>query len=196
MRAYRPLRRVGLIYNTDELNARLKAEELRALAVEEGLELVELRIEPGADGKPSPEAIAPKVEEAAGEGVDFLYVASSSFLMAERDRLTAAALAAGLPLASAYEAMVVESQALLAVAARYYNVGRLAGFQAEQILLHGADPATMPIRGLDRFSYLVNMETARRLGLYPPLDVLRYAEIINGIPADPPPAAAVPPAAP
>jgi putative tryptophan/tyrosine transport system substrate-binding protein len=92
--------------------------------------------------------------------------------------------------------MVVESQALLAVAARYYNVGRLAGFQAEQILLHGADPATMPIRGLDRFSYLVNMETARRLGLYPPLDVLRYAEIINGIPADPPPAAAVPPAAP
>jgi putative tryptophan/tyrosine transport system substrate-binding protein len=109
MRAYRPLRRVGLIYNTDELNARLKAEELRALAVEEGLELVELRIEPGADGKPSPEAIAPKVEEAAGEGVDFLYVASSSFLMAERDRLTAAALAAGLPLASAYEAMVVES---------------------------------------------------------------------------------------
>lgn len=182
MRAYRPLRRLGLIYNPDEPNAVLKAAEIRALADGEDFELVEFQVRPAAGGSPSPEDIDLQIERAAAANVDFLYVASSSFLMAHRDRLTAAARDAGIALASAYEAMVQDSHGLLTMAARYYNVGRLAGFQAEQILLAGADPATMPIRGLDRYSYIINMETARRLELYPPLQVLRYAEIVNGRP--------------
>jgi hypothetical protein len=37
------------------------------------------------------------------------------------------------------------------------------------------------VLGLNRFTVLVNIETARSLGLYPPLLLLRYAEIV-GIP--------------
>lgn len=177
--AYRPLKRLGLIYNTDEVNAVVKARELREVVAAQGVELVELRIEAAAGSAPSPQSIDDIVGQAAKAKIDFLYVASSSFLMSNRHRLTKAALEAGVPLASAYEAMVIESDALLTVAARYYNVGRLAGYQAEQILLHNADPASMPIRELDRFSYIVNMASARRLKLYPPLSVLRYAEIID-----------------
>jgi putative ABC transport system substrate-binding protein len=87
-----------------------------------------------------------------------------------------------LPVAAAYEDMAAKSQALVAVASRYYNVGRLAGFQAEQVLVNGFDPIDIPIRSLRRFSYVVNMETARRLGVYPPLMVLRYAEVVHGTP--------------
>lgn len=104
--------------------------------------------------------------------------------MDNRDLFTGAALEVGLPVAAAYEAMALESHALLAVASRYYNVGKLAGFQAEQILIEGVAPIDVPIRGPDRFSYIVNMATARSLGLYPPLRVLRYAEVVNGTPSE------------
>lgn len=103
--------------------------------------------------------------------------------MANRDHLTRAAIEQGLPVATAYEAMATQSQALLAVASRYYNVDRLAAFQAEQILVHKIRPIDIPIRSLNRFSYIVNMDTARRLAMYPPLDVLRYAEVVGGTPA-------------
>ena len=160
MRAYRPLQKLGLIYNVNEVNAVLKAEEMRNLATQEAFELVEFRIETATpDQEPAPEQIDEQITIALGAGLDFLYVASSSFLIANRDRLTATARDAGIALASAYEAMVLDSHELLSIAARYYNVGKLAGFQAEQILVHGADPATMPIRSLNRYSYIINMET-------------------------------------
>lgn len=60
-------------------------------------------------------------------------------------------------------------------------MGQLAGFQAERILLDGALPGELEVAGLDRFSVIVNMETARALDLYPPM-LLRYAEIVNPIP--------------
>jgi putative ABC transport system substrate-binding protein len=78
--------------------------------------------------------------------------------------------------------MAAKSHALVAVASRYYNVGRLAGFQAEKVLVEDIPPIDIPIRSLSRFSYVVNMETARRLAAYPPLAVLRYAEVVNGAP--------------
>lgn len=179
LRAYRPFDRLGLIYNTNELNARLKAEELRALAEMMGFELIEATIELGGDGKPMVDAIPKAIAEAKARKADFLYVASSSFLMANRDFFTRTALEQGVPVAAAYEAMAAKSHALLALASRYYNVGKLAGFQAAKILVDGIAPKDLPIRGLDRFSYIINMETARKLKLYPPLTVLRYAEIVD-----------------
>ena len=87
-----------------------------------------------------------------------------------------------------HEAMATKSQALIAhaliaAASRYYSVGRLAGFQAEQILIKDIPPVAIPIRSLSRFSYVINMDSARQLSTYPPLSVLRYAEVVNGKPA-------------
>ena len=77
-------------------------------------------------------------------------------------------------------AMVRESHGLIALAAAYYNVGRLAGYQAEEILARGKTPGDMEVLGLDRFTVLVNIDTARELELYPPMLLLRYAEIVGG----------------
>ncbi len=76
--------------------------------------------------------------------------------------------------------MVRDSHGLIALASAYYNVGQLAGYQAEQILAHGAMPGDLDVLGLDRFSVLANIDTARRLDLYPPILLLRYAEIVGG----------------
>ena len=99
--------------------------------------------------------------------------------MAQRDQIHSAALAMERPVVSAYEAKAAKSNALLAVAGRYHNVGQLAGYQGEQILVKKIAPGDRPIRSLSRFSYVINMRTAKRLKLFPPLSVLRYAEVIE-----------------
>jgi putative ABC transport system substrate-binding protein len=175
---YRPFTRVGLVYNDSELNAVLKADELKRVANEMGFTIVERVIENDADGDPIVDDIPRAVADIAEEGVDFLYLGSSSFLLENADLFTLAALDHELPVATAYEAMVRDSHALISVASSYYNVGQLAGFQAEQIL-EGAQPGDLDIAGLDRFTVLVNIDTAHRLQFYPPMLMLRYAEIVG-----------------
>jgi putative ABC transport system substrate-binding protein len=182
IRAYRPFKRLGLVYNKNELNSVLNADRIAALAADMGFELITHDLPLKKNGKPSADDIPAALRAMKQAEVDFVYVGSSSFLMANRDRFTREALAMGLPVAAAYEAMAAKSHALVAVASRYYNVGRLAGFQAEQVLMEDIPPIDIPIRSLSRFSYVVNMETARRLAVYPPLAVLRYAEVVNGAP--------------
>lgn len=179
LQAYKPFSRLGVIYNANEQNAVLKVAELEELAQATGFELVARALPLGPDGLPGPESIPDAVAKMKAEGVDWLYVSSSSFLVDNRQLLSGAALEQGLPLASAYEQMVTDGHGLIAVAARYYNVGRLAGEQAKAILVDGKSPGDLPIRGLDRFAYIINMDTARKLDLFPSMEVLQYAETVN-----------------
>ena len=186
IRAYRPFRRLGLVYNRNELNSVLNADKIAALSTDMGFELISHEMPLRENGKPSADDIPAAISLMKEAEVEFVYVGSSSFLMANRDRFTNEALKMGLPVAAAYEAMATKSHALVAVASRYYSVGRLAGFQAEQVLAKEIPPIAIPIRSLSRFSYVINMESARRLAAYPPLSVLRYAEVVNGTPGTTP----------
>jgi putative ABC transport system substrate-binding protein len=80
---------------------------------------------------------------------------------------------------SPYESMVRKSNALLSVAARYKDVGRVAGEQARAILLDGKLPGGLPIRSVEQYSYLVNMKVARQLNLFPSVEILQYAQIVD-----------------
>jgi len=186
IRAYRPFKRLGLVYNRNELNSVLNADKIAALATDMEFELISHEMPLRENGKPSADDIPAALSVMKEAEVEFVYVGSSSFLMANRDRFTGEALKMGLPVAAAYEAMATKSHALVAVASRYYSVGRLAGFQTEQILAKDIPPIAIPIRSLSRFSYVINMESARRLAAYPPISVLRYAEIVNGTPGTAP----------
>ena len=176
---YLSFQRVGLIYNDDELNAVLKADEVRRVGAEQGFEVVERVLAAGIDGAPLADDIPRAVADVAAAGVEAIYVGSSSFLLDNADLLTRSALEHGLPVATAYEAMVRDSDALIALGSAYYNVGQLAGYQAERVLREGAVPGELEVLGLDRFSVVVNMDAARALGLYPPMLLLRFAEVVS-----------------
>ncbi len=176
---YLPFDRIGVIYNDDELNAVLKAEEVRRVGAEQGFEVVERVLAKDKDGVPLVDDIPVAVAEIADADVDLIYLGSSSFLLDNADLYTSSALDQGLPLATAYEAMVRDSQALIALGSAYYNVGQLAGFQAELILREDRIPGDLEVVGLDRFSVVVNLATARQLELYPPLLLLRYADVVD-----------------
>ncbi len=180
IRAYHPgFSHLGLIYNTNEKNSVLKHAEIAALSEEMGFELTALELPLGDDGKPRVEDIAPKTAELKAAGVDFIYLGSSSFLRANPDAFTGAAVENGIPVLSPYERLVRNSQALISVAARYADVGRLAGMQAEKILAGGAVPGDLPVARMTDFAFVINMDVARKLKLFPPLDLLQIAETVN-----------------
>ena len=180
IRAYRPgFKRLGLLYNTNENNSVLKRDEVAALAGPMGFELIALELPLGGDGKPRVEDIVPKMAALKAAGVEFLYLGSSSFLRGNRHVVTGAAVDNGIPVLSPYEQLVRESQALISVAARYYDVGRLAGGQAEKILTGGGTPGDLPVARMTNFAVVINMDVARKLKLFPPLDLLGIAETVN-----------------
>jgi len=180
IRAYLPsFKRLGLLYNTNEKNSALKRDEVAALTGPMGFELISLELPLGDGGKPRIEDIAPKMADLKAAGIDFLYLGSSSFLRDSRNAVADAANKNGIPVLSPYEQLVLDSQALISVAARYYDVGRLAGKQAEKVLVGGIPPGDLPVLRMTNFAVVINMEIARKLKLFPPLDLLRVAETVN-----------------
>ena len=58
-------------------------------------------------------------------------------------------------------------------------LGRLAGMQAEMILVGKHRPGDLPVARMSRFAVVINMQVARRLKAYSPLDLLKVAETVN-----------------
>lgn len=179
LQSYKPFKRLGLIYNTNELNARLNAAQVRKTAADMGLQLIEVKLPLGEDGKPSPDSIDAAVKRVADQKAEFLYMGSSSFLTKFRKPFTASAIKYNLPVAAGTEVPVTKAGGLMAIASRYYNVGQLAADQARRVLVNKEPPSNIRIRRLRRFSFIINMETAKKLKMYPPMEILRYAEVIK-----------------
>jgi len=170
---------LGLLFNTDEKNSMLKRDELQALSAEMGFQFTALQIANNEDGTPRPDDIGPEMAALKAAGVDFVYVGSSSFLLDHANEMKEAAIAQQLPVLSPYEAMVRDGNALVSVAARYYDVGRLAGQQAERILSQGAIPGDLPVARMTDFAVLVNLSMAKQLKLSPPISLLQIAETVK-----------------
>ena len=180
IRSYMPaFKRLGLLYNINERNSLIKRDEIRALSETMGFDLVALELPPAADGKPRVEDISPKIAELKAKGVDFIYLGSSSFLDVNRDVFTGEAVANGIPVLSPYERLVRGSHALLSISARYTDVGRLAAQQAEKILFEGKAAGDLPVARMTNFAYVINMDVAKKLNLFPPVEILQIAETVK-----------------
>jgi len=57
----------------------------------------------------------------------------------------------------------------------YYAVGRLAAKYVHRVLL-GTSPAELPVERIDRLELVINLKTARALGLTIPQSVLGRAD--------------------
>ena len=180
IRSYYPaFKRLGILYNTNENNSVVKVKEVAALAKKMNFELVALELELGEDGKPRAESIPVRMADLRAAGVDFIYLGSSSFLDVHRDIFTKSAVDHGMPVLSPYERLVRDSHALMSIAARYQDVGALAGRQAKSILVDGKKPGDLPVLSVDQYAYVVNMTTAKRLNMFPSAEILQFAETVE-----------------
>lgn len=179
IRAYRRFDRIAIIYNPAEPNSVQNVAEWRALAAAHQLRLLEKPVPLDAKGQPDAAALPGLVASLASAATQLLYIGPDSFLAANRQALTGAALAQRLPTFAATEVYLRDGKALFGLVSGYDSVGRLTAHKAAQILVHRMAPAAIPIETLARFSYLVNMAAADQLRLYPPLKVINYAELLR-----------------
>ena len=161
-----------------EANARAIVQEARQVCAQQGVELLTLRLPTNAQGQPSAEHLAAHIAQLHGQGAQWLYLLPDTFVGTLYERITPLANQLQLPCFGAVELAVRTGGALLGLVSRYYAVGQLAGAKALEILQGGHSPEQAGVQTLPRFALMVNMAAAHRLRMYPPMDMLNFAEII------------------
>lgn len=179
IRGYRRFDRIGAIFNQNEVNARVAMREMRVEARRVGAQFTPHPVPLDDQGQPRASAIPGMLQEFAAQQAQLIYIGPDSFIASQRILVTETALALGLPVFSAAEVALRDGSALFGLVAGYRNVGRLTAHKAAQILYHRVKPGALPVETPGTYSYLVNMDVARQLGMMPPARVLQFAEQIK-----------------
>jgi putative ABC transport system substrate-binding protein len=177
MQRFATMRKLGVIYNVAEVNSLLAVVQLRQLASSLEYELIEAPL--GTGHRPSTTEIEHAMERMLAARPDFVYLPSDSSMIANAQTIVRLATAAKVPVISATESPIYEAGALFGMVTKYVNAGAFAGYKAEQILLKKQLVGSIPIERLQRYSLVINMNAAAQLGIYPPLDLLRIAELVG-----------------
>jgi putative ABC transport system substrate-binding protein len=117
----------------------------------------------------APDTIEPAFARAQSDRVDGIVVAGS-MLFNERARVGASALAHGMP-AITYVSEMVPYGLLMSYGPDFPDYFRKAAGYADKIL-RGAKPADLPVEQPTRFKQVINLKTAKALGLTIPPSLL------------------------
>jgi len=166
---------LGLIYEPDADNSFRKFEEISTLSKQDNFQLTAIPVR--GDDPAKLLQMATGIAQMKARGVQFIYLGSSTFLETHADTFTQTALSHSLPVLSPYENLVHESQAYLSIAARDYDVGKLAAQQAMRILNSGESAGSFPVLAMEEFAFVLNGSVAKKLSLFPPLDMMQLFDV-------------------
>jgi len=158
--------RVAVMWNPDNPAKTLELHELQAAAQRSR---IALSLRPARTAAEIDAALA----DLGSLGVQFLVTLSETLTHQYRMRIAELALAARMPSVSNH-APQVEAGGLVAYAPDYALLNRRLGDLAGRIL-GGEQPATLPVEQPTNFELVVNLRTARSLGLKIPQSVLLRA---------------------
>ncbi|MFY9838235.1 MAG: ABC transporter substrate-binding protein [Xanthobacteraceae bacterium] len=160
------LRRLIIMANAGYAMPVLEAQEAKATAQARGLEAARLEIWASED-------IAPAFESIRGKA-DALYVVSDALVAANRTLITALALGAQLPTMLSYGDYVAAG-GLMSYGPNYANLFRQAADMVDKIL-RGTKPSDIPVEQPSKFELIINLETAKTLGITVPESLLANAD--------------------
>lgn len=176
MKRFKTVKTLGIIYNPKEPNSQLSVQQLRQQATQFQFDLIETPITSNATLEDRDISIA--MQGLIVAKPDFIYLPSDSSIISRAKIIVDAANEAGIPTLSATEGPIRDSGALMGIVSNYVSAGQFAGYKAEQILTRKERIETIPIETLQRFTIVVNMKTAKKLNLFPPLDIIKIAELL------------------
>jgi putative ABC transport system substrate-binding protein len=179
MSEYRPLHTLGMLYNPNEPSSVANVAALRAREASNHFRLIAQPVPLDASGAPIAQSVPDLVRRVTAQGVDFMYIGPDTFIGDQRDAYTSASIDAGVPVFTGTQLEILNSRAMLGLVSPYKNVGQYAGAKAVKILVDHIPPGDIPFDPLKHFSYMVRIDVARLLKLYPPMQVLRFAELVG-----------------
>jgi putative ABC transport system substrate-binding protein len=164
------LRRLAILANVANPTAALEMREVQAAASPLDLEIATSEIR-------RPEDIAPAFETLKNRA-DALYVCTDPLMNTNRVRINILAVAARLPSVCGFREFV-EGGGLISYGANYPALFRRTAEMVDKIL-RGARPAELPVEQPTRFDLVINVITAKALGLtVPPMLLARADEVIE-----------------
>jgi putative ABC transport system substrate-binding protein len=164
------VRRLAVMADVANTQAVLELSEDEALAHTLGIEGVALEIRRGEDITPAFEMLK--------EQVDALYVVVSALVAANRARILTLALSRRLPTIFSIREFV-EAGGLMSYGPNYPDQFRRAAELVDKIL-RGTKPGDIPVEQPTRFDFVINLHTAKTLGLnVPPTLLARADEVIE-----------------
>lgn len=164
------LHRVVTFYRPDAPTAQPAVKIAREAARQLHLELVERPVASAEELRAGLRALRP------GEAGAFLYVGGG--MAGHVDVIIESARVKRLPTMFSDRVSVARG-GLAAYGESYYTIGRLSARHVQRVL-SGADPGDLPIEQVDKFHFVVNLKTARAVGLtLPPALLARVDEVIQ-----------------
>ena len=164
------LGRLAILANVGGPAVMLDMREVEAAARTLRLEVIKLEIRQGEDIAPAFEALKGRAEA--------LYVANDPLVDTQRIRISTLALAARLPTMYGSRGHI-EAGGLMSYGANFPDMFRRAADIVDKIL-KGAKPADLPVEQPTNFELVINLKTAKALGLtVPPLLLARADEVIE-----------------
>jgi len=164
------LNRLAIMANVSSPGSVLEMDEFQEAARALRLEVIPLEIRRTED-------IAPAIESLKGR-VEALYVVGDPLANLNRVRINTFALVARLPTIYV-QREYVEAGGLMSYGPNYAALFRRAADYVDKIL-RGAKPADLPVEQPTQFDLVINLVTARALGLtVPPTLLVRADEVIE-----------------
>ena len=164
------LRTVAILANIANPNSMLEMSEAHAAVLALSLDVVKSEIRRAED-------IAPVFEALKGRA-DAVYVCPDPLLNANRIRINTVALGLRLPTMHGFREYV-DSGGLMSYGPNFLDLHRRAADFVDKIL-RGAKPADIPVEQPTKFDLVINLTTAKALGLeVPPTMLARADEVIE-----------------
>jgi len=164
------LRRLAVMANVGAPNAVLEMGEAHAAARTLGLEVATFEIRRAEDLVSSFDALKGRA--------DALYVCGDALVVSNRTRINTFALGARLPTVH-FSRDLVEAGGLMSYGANFPDMWRRTADFVDKIL-RGAKPADIPVEQPTKFDLVINLTTAKALGLtIPESFLLRADEVIE-----------------
>lgn len=165
------VKKVGVVYNTSEINSKIQLDQAKALASKYGYTIVEKGVSQSSE-------IATAVQALIDEKVDAFWVPTDNMVVAAIDVMTDIATKAKVPV-YASEKGTVEGGALATDGIVYYELGKQTAKMAVDILEGKKQPADTAVETLDNTEYIINKTTQKALGIEIPESILKEATIIE-----------------
>ena len=160
---------VAIIRSSGEENSRIQSETAAAAFEAAGITTEEFTANDSND-------ISAVVTEACTQA-DAIYIPTDNLLAGNMELVKNVALNQKVPVISSFTAEENDG-ALLSISISYYTMGYRAGEMAYDILVDGADPASMPIgvMSVEDMDITINQSVADELGITVPESMQQYVK--------------------
>jgi putative tryptophan/tyrosine transport system substrate-binding protein len=161
------LARIAVLVSTEQTRSNQAKDSLTAAARGLGVELRDVSVQ-------TPSDLESAIHQAKNQGAEALYVWPSGFTLSFAKEISDAANANRLPSIHSYKEGALAG-GLLAYAADLKEEARRGAVYVDKIL-RGTQPGALPVEQLSKYELLINVRTAKALGLNVPPTLLALAD--------------------